>query len=309
MSILETQGWVTREGEGWVCQLPLGVLRKQAIARAVLLPIAVGLLTFLMVPLDEVGVQVGALVVAVFSVGCVVWGGLGFVRAEAQSAGTRTLVDPVGRRLVHPRGEASTERVQELVLAPMSGWSSWLVLQAVVTPDGVDAGTPFAAPDTGRFGLLSRVPPARGAEVAEVARAMADALGVELRVQGGVDRPGPFGMGPGQVAMLCYLPVQGIYLLASIGVLVAAKDPWLRFHAKQSLLLLAVELLGFAGAAAVGVAVMALHFDAGIAVLGLGILVVALARFAVRIGMCFKAQRVEGPVLPGFAKVLSVPEA
>jgi hypothetical protein len=54
---------------------------------------------------------------------------------------------------------------------------------------------------------------------------------------------GALGMPPHIAAGLCYLPVQGIFLLASIVMLIGAKHPAVRFAAKQSLLQLALAFV------------------------------------------------------------------
>jgi len=62
------------------------------------------------------------------------------------------------------------------------------------------------------------------------------------------------GIKPNVAAGLCYLPVQGIFLIASIVALVASRNPFVRFAAKQSLVHLAfatvtgIVVVGGAGA-------------------------------------------------------------
>src|SRR5260370_13661024 len=63
-----------------------------------------------------------------------------------------------------------------------------------------------------------------------------------------------FGLTPNVAAGLCYLPIQGIFILVSIIMLCSSKDRTVRFAAKQSLLqfafgfLVLIIVIGGAGA-------------------------------------------------------------
>lgn len=83
-----------------------------------------------------------------------------------------------------------------------------------------------------------------GAEIAIFANYLASVLGSPGEVSGGPPA-GEVGAGPTAqdrtAAMLCYLPIQGIHLVASLYYLFSARDrPFVRFAARQSLAQLGV---------------------------------------------------------------------
>lgn len=63
----------------------------------------------------------------------------------------------------------------------------------------------------------------------------------------GSESGGTITPGERSLAMLCYLPVQGVFLLASIGCLVASRSRYARSAAKQSLLQFALSILVLGG--------------------------------------------------------------
>ncbi|MCK6503518.1 hypothetical protein L6R53_08990 [Myxococcota bacterium] len=83
---------------------------------------------------------------------------------------------------------------------------------------------------TGEVTVLGRVPPSRRRELVAVGQWLAQALDLPLQVA-----PVELGMPAPTAAAFCYMPVQGIWLLASLAALLVAKEPRVRFAAKQSL--------------------------------------------------------------------------
>ncbi|MCB9697578.1 MAG: hypothetical protein H6738_12425 [Alphaproteobacteria bacterium] len=234
------------------------------------------------------------------------WGAFGLARSGSVSTATRVEVDLGGGVLRHARGEVPLSRVRSLVLRQGNALQKWLWLGANVGVASEAAeGGPYAPPSGESFGLLTRLPPTLGSEVGELGRALAADLGVELGVEGGVDRGNVLGMTPGTLAMLCYLPFQGIFLVVSVPTSFLSKDPLVRFHARQSLVLFAVEVVALIVAVGLMVGVSLVHTEAGIVVGGLALLGVLAARLVVRIVACFKAARMQPFVLPGLSPVVA----
>jgi uncharacterized membrane protein len=79
-----------------------------------------------------------------------------------------------------------------------------------------------------------------GACLADPGYRRADAIGVD--VPEGASRVDAMGLTPNTAAMLCYLPIQGIFLVASIYYAITARDrPFVRFAALQSLVQVAAS--------------------------------------------------------------------
>ncbi|MCB9675511.1 MAG: hypothetical protein H6737_10370 [Alphaproteobacteria bacterium] len=313
-SKLTDAGWVERVDAGWVLVVPRRHLLVQAGLQLFAVPVLAGVL---LLPLSIL-VDGEPVLVAIAAVGCgllallgIAMGAVGALRSSGISARSRVEVDVDAGVLRWDGSEIPTARIQGLVVEKGSPVTKWLVLRARLGPAGSVEDGPFAPPATTVVPLLSKLPPGLGPDAVELARELGEQLGVGVEVRGGVDRVSAIGLSPGNIAMLCYLPVQGVFLLASIGTLVASGDPVLRFHAKQSLVLFGVEMVAIASAIALGGAVMLVHIDAGAAVMGLALLGVVVARLVVRIGACFKASGVEPFVIPGLGGLVSrwVPRA
>jgi uncharacterized membrane protein len=83
-----------------------------------------------------------------------------------------------------------------------------------------------------KFWLLKRLPPSRWKTHQGVAAWLGEALDVPVDLSIG---PQTLGFSENGLAALCYVPVQGIWLLASVAALLASKAPAVRFAARQSL--------------------------------------------------------------------------
>ncbi len=89
-----------------------------------------------------------------------------------------------------------------------------------------------------RSELLLRVPRAQGRALSETANALADALDARAEVPASARRSRPLVPNdPRLAAALANAPLDGLFLAASFWYLMSSRDPFVRFHAKQSLAL------------------------------------------------------------------------
>jgi uncharacterized membrane protein len=312
MGDLEADGWVTKKGDQWVFAVPRKALLKQAALQGLLLPLLLVLVCFALVlvaegdPRASLPSVLGCGLLALVGMGQAALGALRSKRLAERSTVTVALAE---RQLKHADGVASTDGVLELVVRQANSWQKWLAIDAILAPTATPATGPFAAPSkASSWRLLTRIPPQLGPEAAGTLRELGAALGVPVHVEGGVDRGSVLGMGPGTTAVFCYLPFQGLFLVASVGVLLVSRDPELRFHARQSLVLFVAELLAFVGCGVAGGVVALVSTDAGIVVGALLFVAVALLRLVVRIGCCFLAQKVTPFRIPGIGRLVALPE-
>lgn len=100
------------------------------------------------------------------------------------------------------------------------------------------------AHEDGRATPLLRAPRGQGRALAAAAEHLADALGVPTEIPASVSRARPLlPREPKLAAALCYAPIDGLNVMASIFYLMISRDPFVRFGAKQSLLLWGLEVL------------------------------------------------------------------
>lgn len=303
MDKLVSGGWVRHADGALELQVPRAQLLKQAAAQVLLTPLVAASVGFLLADgVDELGVLLA--VTGLLATIGVAWGALGIARSGGVSAASRVVLDLEAGEVRHPEGRVATADVRALVVRQGSALTKWLVLEARLGPTAPAVAGPYAPPSTRSIVLLGKVPPALGPDLAALARDLGAKLGIEARAEGGVDRAGPLGMTPGTVAMLCYLPVQGIFLVASIGVLVVARDPILRFHARQSLVLFAIELAVIVAAAVLGATAAVVSPELGVVVMGLLLLGAVMGRLVVRLIASFKASRLEPFVVPGLRPIV-----
>jgi hypothetical protein len=101
----------------------------------------------------------------------------------------------------------------------------------------------FAHSD-GRATPLLAVPRRRGRDLARVAEELAGALGAPARILPAAAHASSLApRDPRTAAALCSVPVDGFAQAVSVFYLMSTTDPFVRFHAKQSLSLTAVELV------------------------------------------------------------------
>ncbi len=120
-------------------------------------------------------------------------------------------------------------------------------------------------------------------------------------------------------AMLCYLPIQGIHIIASFYYLFAARDrPFVRFAAKQSLMQLGLTLVALI-ACGVGFGVPLAMMDVDgpkrltvtavvlIVLLALSLGVIAIGNIVAHIVACVRAQSGKLWVMPWLRRIVRPP--
>lgn len=281
---LSLDEWYRVEGDVWVFQRPAKHIRQQGLIQAILLPVVLVFCWALLTALgseDSNGVLiVGALWGVVLSVPGVIGVALGarkVLRCEAMSEASRAELDT--------RDATGRLRVRQ-----PNGLIKFIALEHLV---GSDVRT-----------LLGRVPPTHGPELAALGERLAQASGLEF-VDAGVGSMDRLGMSDKTAAMLCWLPFQGIWFLASVYYLFMGKDrPFVRSSAIQSLAWFGVTLMGlFLGAVMLAPAV-ALDTPLFAIPGGLVMSVFALGNLVVRGIGCWKGYRGEPWVAPGLRPLM-----
>lgn len=153
--------------------------------------------------------------------------------------------------------------------------------------------------------LLRRVPHGSGRALAEAADALADALGVEAAVPPAARRAlGPIPHDEDVWAALCYLPLDGVNVAYSVFALLTSSHPRLRFAAKQSLALLAVELfLALCLSGCLGIPLMVAAAPPAFEAIAFlcPFVVLAVMRVSVRLTAAVRAWRKTAWVMPWLA--------
>lgn len=147
--------------------------------------------------------------------------------------------------------------------------------------------------DDGRRRTILSVPHAHGAQLARAAEHLADALGVDssiaepaVRARTLADRD------PKLAAALTYTPIDGVLVAISLWQLMTSLDPFVRFHAKQSLAQLFVEVLGALLAIGCCGAPIALIMPEGSEIVGIAVALffVSIVRVIVRLIAAWRAK-------------------
>jgi len=208
----------------------------QGLLVALLLPVAVvllGLLFALMAGLRSDQTLAWAILgglVSLASLICLLAGGVQVLLARRRSRSTEVVLDRSRQAIL--RGGESLVRWSDVAAVRAhkpSALLKWWGISAV-THDGTS------------ILLLGKLPPSRAVAVGALAKVAAAELSVA------VDRPedlaatGALGISPHTAGALCYLPFQGIFLLASVWFALFSKDRFVRFCALQSLLQFALAM-------------------------------------------------------------------
>ena len=210
--------------------------------------------------------------------------GMGTARRRAAA---RAVVIDVGERLVTLPGRAAEVfRTPERVRISGTGLTWTLSLE--------DQGA--------RTVLVRGVLRGSGRDLAAAADALAEQLEVDAHVPAAAR--GARGMVPADLdfwAALAYAPLDGVNLAYPLFALMSAREPRLRFAAKQSLALLAVEgllALMLCGCIGLPLALVSLPAPLEVAALLLPLLVLGAVRLGVRVYAAFAAHRGRVWVIP-----------
>jgi len=286
----DLQGWITEDDGVFTVQIPEAHIRQQGIITAVVGPLAVG---FLWIVLSALGYQEGWLVI-------VFWGvifvpllllmlGLGLrnlLDASGRSARSRHVLDTGARTL-----DGVAIEVQGVQIRQPNRLLKFIAVE-VVTPEGP---RPF----------LENLTMHQGPAATELGERMAKGLGVPLSDLAGARSGDAFGMSDKTAAMLCWLPFQGIWLIASLYYLVRGKErPFVRSAAIQSLTLFGAMLLAYAVIGG-GFGVLYALTDSDVMLIPLigGVVVIAFGNLIVRAIGCIQSLRGKPWVVPGLRRI------
>lgn len=304
----------TIEGAGvLVVESPPSHFVKRGLLAVLLVPVLVALLALLLglAADDGEAILVG---LGAFA-GVVVLAGLTLI-ALAPILSRRTRV-----RFDGPRGVVVRERdgltvplrdVAGVVLRPRGGLAMAQEL-VVVRADGAPLVTLHAALASTHTAQAQGIASAIHAFFGAPPAAVAAPYRYGAPPPAAIDQ-GALGLAPNVAAGLCYLPIQGIFVLVSIVMLIGAKHPAVRFAAKQSLLQLALALVvGVVVLGGAAGAVIATDTQNPVAIASVIALVIAFALWHVGayIVACVRAFRGRTWVMPWLRWAIgkSAPEA
>ncbi len=227
--------WFVEDGDRrTVLQTPAATWWVQGLLLVFLVP---PLLMFLMTLLafaqgggDPVAYLVFDGLAVLLSVPSALGGVWQLVRARPRSAASRVTLDWTARTLT-AAGEPPLplDQVTGLRVRQPNPILKWRVLEATLV-----TGEPVA--------LAQRLTPRRYAAVRQTANALAARLAVPVTLPADVQSGDLVGLSDKHAAAFCYLPLQGIFLFASVWYLFQARDrPFVRFAAIQSLLQVAMS--------------------------------------------------------------------
>lgn len=247
-------------GDVLVLRTPVGFYRKRGVTFLLAIPFlavvfgglcAGGIADGSGLSNDELNIMLAVLSVPVLAVA-----GAGFlagvitlVRAPGKSEASTVRVD-LGRRVLERGGQSvSLSEFSSLELVQPSKVLKWRSIRACRPASSEQSDNPYASSSRAEpMVLLENIEPLQGEAAGALLRYLGERMELQVRAAPGMDKSALGGLGgsSNHAAMLCYLPVQGIWLIASLGMLVFSKEPLVRFHAKQSLLM---------GAAHIGLAI------------------------------------------------------
>ncbi len=275
----------------------------QGLAVALLLPVAVvllGVLVALMMGLQSdqttAWIVLGTLV-GLGCLACLAPGGLLVVTAGMRSRRSVVVLDErrriVERNGVHLLDWADAAAVYAHKPSAVLKW--W----AISVRTGM--GDPIL--------LLGRLPPARSKEVQAAAEQVAERLGVEFEPSPDLTSASAGGFSPKTAGALCYLPFQGIFLIASTWFALFSRDPFVRFCAYQSWLQFIVAMIVLVpvlGSCALMVAVLEDRVHPGLIAAGMALLLVPyqIWRITARIVACWRAYKGRAWVMPWLGFVM-----
>ncbi len=279
-------GYIQLDEQGARLAVPARDFRVQALLVLILLPVLWFLIGLLLALASEGGplLAVGGGLACALTALTTPIGLLMMALAGRSSRKTEVRLQDGVFRLANGRTLPVGE-VRSLRLGQPSPMMKWLGL--------------LARTETGEVLILGRLPPSRSDSHEALGGWLAQALGVPLQVDVRV-----LGMSPKGAAAFCYMPFQGIWLIFSIAALFTAREPAVRFAAKQSLLyyLLSGGLLLLCFLPLIPLVAL-LPQDVGPAIGGAGVLfvVVPLAMVRLFIGTvaAWKAWKGDSWVIPG----------
>lgn len=207
--------------------------------------------------------------------------GMGWMATASRMARRYVRIDLSERILERPGGAVEVLRGIEAVRVRAGRWPwSSFVLEL--------------AHEDGRATPLLRAPRGYGKDLARAAEHLADSLGTDVRIAPSAMQARPIvPRDPRVASALSYMPVDGLSQALALYYLMTAIDPFIRFNAKQSLLMLPLEAFGAVVCAALFSAPLAIavpdELRAG--ALACPLIVFAGARAAIRTMAAMRAHR------------------
>lgn len=284
-------------------------------ALLLLLVVLVALLDFIEVGapsvLTAIAAGAGGLLSGIF----VLWGAVHIIRAGARSEASLVELDlQAGTITSAAEGTHPIAAVTALELHQPRVWQKWHAISACLSHGPVeDHGDPYRAPADERVVLLGNINELEVGKANELMGTLSGHLG-DIPI---VDKSSGLLGGGGSAAVpgdtkarigrlghaLAYLPVQGIFLIASVVLLVARRnDPVAQFHARQSLALLPLEIAALLLGIVVTVPFMLIPKDPSpltMIPMLLVLLPIALGRLGLRLYAGWRAHKGECWVIPG----------
>lgn len=286
------------DGTRAVLHAPPALYVKRALLSILLAPVF-GTVGWALTDNDDPALSVLGWVLVALGVFFVVWACVLLPFARVWSRRTEVTFDRVAGMVTHarPPGGAPAyvplSAIAAVRLRKRDGLAQWWTLEAL---DG-----------SGRAFPLQERLPAMSRDLVPLAHDVAAFLGVPAQVPEEVANglAGGLAMSESTAAVLCYLPVQGIFLIASVICLVADRRPFVRFAAKQSLLHFASSLVALIVVAVLGVVpvVLTQHDDGPLRVMTIVWLAMLLVSFAVwnigaHVYACVQAAKGRAWVMP-----------
>jgi len=239
-------GAVALEGEAVIrLAAPRAVFMKQGIAALVLSPplgLGLGLIVGLQIPDARVGAAVGLVIGGATVAGLGLLGVVRLARAGARRAASGSVIDlQAGTLTAAGRGPQALSSLSGLRVGKPSAWLNPVAI--------------FAASAEGEVLVLSGVPPGAQGELSEIAVYLGERLSLPVELPSWARRGDVFGMTDRQAAAMCWIPFQGIFLVASAWFLWRGQErPFVRHAARMSLLHFGVSIGVLFVAGAVGAA-------------------------------------------------------
>lgn len=297
-------------------QTPASFWWKRGAVLAVGVPVLLTILVALVALLDtiEVGEPSGLTLIAAAGSAllggiCMLVGGVHVLRAGPKSRASLVEID-LDQGIITSAAEGThpLSAVRGLELHQPNPVLKWHAITARLHagPQAED-GDPYRPPASGSVQLLGQINELELGAARELMETVAGHLGglpaadKSSSLLGG---GGSTGEKLGRLGhALAYVPVQGIFLIASIVLLVARrKDPVAQFHARQSLAFLPFELAALFGGILVTVPFMFIGDEphpAAAVLMGLVLLPIALGRLGLRFYAAWKAHKGACWVIPG----------